>query len=86
MIDGAVYTPEGKVVLRYKDPMPKVVKIGNRTFVFDCRYGVSLLFADEQDVPSLLLVEGGCCGGRHRVVSLASPVAYSHWQDGLGGR
>lgn len=87
MIDNAVYTEDGKVVLRYKEPMPKAVQLSKDNIVFfDCKFGVSLAFVDEAIVPQLLNVEGGCCGGKHKIVSLASEVAYSHWKDGNGGR
>ena len=85
-IENAVYTQEGKVAVRYEQPMPKAVKIGNKTIVFDSQFGVSLAFVDEEDVAPLLAVKGGCCGGQHQIITLASEVAYSHWQNGLGGR
>ena len=87
MIEGAVYTPEGKVVLRYKDPMPKTVRIDNKDIFFDCKFGVSLAFVDESLVPQLLAYVKTCCGGsRTHPITLASEVAYSHYQNGLGGR
>ena len=85
-IPNAVYTPDGKVVVRYDQPMPKAVKIGNKTIVFDSKFGVSLAFVDEEDVPAMLSFLGGCCGGKKQVITLASEVAYSHWQNGQGGR
>lgn len=86
-IHNAVYTEDGKVVLRYKEPAPKAVQLSKDKYVvFDCKFGVSLSFVDEEVVPQLLSVEGGCCGGRHKIISLASQVAYSHWQNGQGGR
>jgi hypothetical protein len=87
MIQGAVYTPEGKVVIRYEQPMPKAVQLSkDNVIVFDCQHGVSLAFVNENIVPQLLAVKGGCCGGQHQIITLASEVAYSHWQNGLGGR
>lgn len=86
MIQGAVYTPEGKVVMRYFQPMPKAVRVGSNTIFFDSKFGVSLAFVDEQDVQSLLDFRGGCCGAKQQVITLASEVSYSHWQNGLGGR
>lgn len=85
-IENAVYNAEGKVIVRYEQPMPKAVKIGDKTIVFDCQYGVSLAFVDEEDVAPLLGYIGGCCGGGKHVITLASEVAYSHWKNGLGGR
>lgn len=86
MIANAVYV-DGKVVLRYKEPMPKAVKIGNKTITFDCKFGVSLAFVNENDVQALLDYTKTCCGGnKQHVITLASEVAYSHWQNGNGGR
>jgi hypothetical protein len=73
-------------VVQYFQPMPKYLKIGAKEYIFDCQHGVSLAFVDESDVPSLLRAEGGCCGGKRKIVTLASQVVYSHWLDGQGGR
>lgn len=87
LIENAVYTEDGKVVVRYEQPMPKAVQLNQDTMVFfDCQYGISLAFVNEDIVPQLLNAEGGCCGGKHKIISLASAVAYSHWKDGQGGR
>jgi hypothetical protein len=87
MLTGAVYDPTGKVVLRYRDPMPKTIRIGNKDYFFDSKFGVSLGFVDEADVPPLLAYTKTCCGGnKTHPITLASEVAYSHWKDGLGGR
>lgn len=87
MIEGAIYTPEGKVVVRYEQPMPKAVQLNKDTMIFfDSQYGVSLSFVDEDIVPQLLAIKGGCCGGSHQIITLASEVAYSHFQNGQGGR
>jgi len=85
MIDGAFYV-DGKVVLRYHQPIPKLIKIGDKNFYFDPKHGVSLSLVNEEDVPALLAYLGGCCGGKKHVISLASEAIYKHWQDGQGGR
>lgn len=85
MIDGAFYVNE-KVVVRYSQPVPKLIKIDSKSYYFDCQYGVSLAFVDEADVPALLNFLGGCCGKKQHVISLASQAVYSHWTDGQGGR
>ena len=61
MISGAVYK-DNKVVLRFHQPIPKYVKIGTTEYICDVRYGVSLLFVEETEVPALLVHLGGCCG------------------------
>jgi hypothetical protein len=85
MIDGAFYV-DGKVALRYYQPIPKHVKVGNKDYIFQCGHGISLIFVPEEEVPPLLNFLGGCCGGRKKVISLCSQVLYSHWLDGQGGR
>jgi len=85
MIDGAFYV-EGKVVLCYYQPIPKLIKVGDKNFFFDAKHGVSLSLVDEEDAPALLGVMGGCCGGKRLVISLASEGVYKHWLDGQGGR
>ena len=85
MIDNAVYV-ENKVAMFYFQPMPKAIKIDSETIVFDCEHGISMAFVEERLVPPLLAHKGGCCGNKRQVVFLASPVQYSHWKDGKGGR
>jgi hypothetical protein len=82
MIEGAIYNPEGKVALRYYQPIPKQIQIGSEYYYFDCQHGVSMFFANEADVPALLNVIGGCCGGQKKVISLASESAYNVYKTG----
>jgi hypothetical protein len=86
MIEGAVYDPNGLVAVKYHQPIPKLLHIGDVSYYFDCRFGVSLAFVPEHVVPALLAQIGGCCGGKKHIISLASQVSYSHWKDGKGGR
>jgi len=85
MIENAHYV-DGKVAMRYHQPVPKQIKIGNKVFVFTMGHGISLSLVDEEDVPSLLAYLGGCCGGKKKVISLASEAVYLHWLEGNGGR
>lgn len=81
MIEGAVYK-DGLVAVRYYQPTPKYVKIGGKDYVCDVRYGVSILFVPEADVPSFLAMKGGCCGGERLVFSLCSQDAYNVYSTG----
>ena len=81
MINGAVYV-DGKVAVRYFQPVPKYVQIGKVEYVCDVRHGVSLLIVNESEVPALLAHIGGCCGGQKLVFSLASQEAYNVWNTG----
>ena len=83
MIPGAQYV-DGNVVVRYKTPIPKYIKIGTKEYICDVRYGVSLLFVAEAEVQSLLDFEEGCnCGGgKRKPFTLASEVAIKVWREG----
>ena len=85
MIDGAYYVGE-KVALRFAQPIPKLVKVNNKQYYFECQFGVSLAFVDEAEVPEMLGFRGGCCGKQSFVISLASEAVYKHWLTGQGGR
>ena len=78
---------DDKVVMRYTQPVPKLVRIGADVQVyFDCQYGISLAFVDEETVPALLGFRGGCCGGKKQIFFPATETHYKHWFDGHGGR
>ena len=81
MIDGAFYV-DGKVALRYFMPAPKYVIVGKNEYIASPQHGVSLLFADEADVPAILNVMGGCCGNQRKAFSLSSQMAYNVWRTG----
>jgi hypothetical protein len=81
MIEGAVYS-DGKVAVRYHQPVPKYVKIGDKEYVCDVKHGVSMLLVEESEVPALLAVEGGCCGGKKKVFSLCGQEAFNVWSTG----
>lgn len=83
MFDGAFYVGN-QVVVRYAQPTPKYVKIGEDAFVFSCEHGVSLALIDEDKVQSLLDFLGGCCGKRQKIFSLANEATYQHWLTGNG--
>jgi hypothetical protein len=81
MIEGAVYS-DSKVAVRYHQPVPKYVKIGGKEYVCDVKHGVSMLLVEESEVPALLAVEGGCCGGKKKVFSLCGQEAFNVWSTG----
>lgn len=76
----------GKVVLRYFQPIPKMVKINNTNVFFDAQHGISLAFVDEELVSPLLSFLGGCCGQKRQIIFLATLTQLQHWKDGNGGR
>lgn len=81
-----IYDSNGKVILRYFQPIPKLVKVGGQNVYFDAQHGISLAFVDEEIVPQMLSYLGGCCGGKKSVIFLATQTQYQHWLDGNGGR
>lgn len=79
-------TIDGKTALVYYQPIPKLVKLVDKSIFFDCKNGISLAMVEEQDIPQLLGVIGGCCGGQRKVIHLANQAQYDHWNTGNGGR
>jgi hypothetical protein len=73
---------DGKVAVRYHQPIPKYIKIGKKEYVCDVKHSVSMLLVDEEEVPALLNFLGGCCGGKKKVFSLPSEEAYNIWLTG----
>lgn len=81
MIEGAVYH-EGKVAVRYYQPIPKLVQVNGKQMVCSVQRGVSLLLVEESDVQPLLDMWGGCCGGKRKIFSLCSQEAFNIWLTG----
>ena len=73
---------DGKVAVVYYQPMPKIIKVNNTPYFFDCQYGVSLCLVPEDIAPRLLEQLGGCCGGKRKIITLASQAVYTHWLTG----
>ena len=72
----------GKVYVRYYQPIPKYVTVGGREYVCDVQHGVSMLLVNEEEVPPLLSHKGGCCGGERLVFSLPSQEAVNVYLTG----
>jgi hypothetical protein len=86
MIPNAVYNDGGLVSLWYYQPIPKYLKLGNKDYVFQCKFGIAMIFVPEDEVQQFLDFKGGCCGSNHQVIFLANSAQYSHWLRGDGGR
>lgn len=85
MIAGAIYSPDGKVAIRYKEPIPKYATVNGHEYVFSARFSVSLAWVDENDVPALLAAppKRSCCGGgAGSMFSLANQASINCWTDG----
>ena len=81
MIEGAIYS-DGKVAVRYYQPVPKYVQIGDKEYVCDVKWGVSMLLVSESEVPALLAAEGGCCGSKRKIFALCNQEAFNVWSTG----
>lgn len=82
MFETAIRSPEGKVYVRYFNPTPQYIKVGNKDYVCDVRHGVSMLAVDESEVQQLLDATGGCCGGRRKIFSLPGQEAVNVYLTG----
>lgn len=82
MIDGAICDENGRIYVQYYQPVPKYVQLGKKEYVCSVQHAISMLLADEGDVPSLLEHLGGCCGGQRKVFQLASQGAVNVWRTG----
>lgn len=74
--------PNGKVYIRYYQPTPKYIQVGKNEYVTTVRFGVSMILADENDVPALLAAEGGCCGGKRKIFALPNQESVNVWLTG----
>lgn len=81
-----VKNQNGLVAVVYYQPIPKLVQFSDKSIYFDCKYAISMAFAEEADVPTLLAAEGGCCGRKRKIITLANQAQYEHWLHGNGGR
>lgn len=80
------YDENGKVALRYFQPIPKMIKVQGQNVFFDAQHGISLAFVDENLVQPLVSFLGGCCGQKRQIIFPATLTQYQHWKDGNGGR
>ncbi len=72
----------GKVYIRYFQPAPKYIRVGEKEYVATVQHAVSMFLADEEDVPALLAAKGGCCGGQRLIFSLPVQEAINVWLTG----
>lgn len=82
MADAPIKNEEGKIYLRYYQPIPQYLKLGKKEFVTTVQHGISMLLVDEVDVPRFLALRGGCCGGNRPIFGYASQNAIDVWLTG----
>ena len=81
MIADAQYI-DGKVALRYDQPIPKLIKVGTENYTFVVRLGISICLVDESIVSKFLEIKGGCCNRERKIFKLASFEAANLWRTG----
>lgn len=79
----AVTNEQGQVAVRYYQPIPKLVELGNgHSYYFDVKFSVSMAWVDAEDVQTLFNTLGGCCGGQRQVFFHASQDNVNFWVYG----
>lgn len=73
---------QGKIYVRYYQPTPKFIVVGKKEYVATVQHGVSMVLADEEDVPALLAALGGCCGGKVKMFALPNQESVNVWLTG----
>ena len=70
-----------KVALVRYMPLEQTVQIGDKTYAFVNRGGVSLCYVDPEDVEAVLQVTKVCCGGRkRRIFQHANQAQIDFWE------
>jgi hypothetical protein len=72
----------GQVALANRQPIPKLVSIRNKEYLFSVQHAVSLAWIDPEDVPSVLAIVGGCCNNRQPQFRVANDMQVKVWQVG----
>ena len=72
----------GKVFVKYYDPTPKFVRVGEHEYVATVQHGVSMFLAEESDVPAIIATKGGCCGQQRLIFSLPNQESVNVWLTG----
>lgn len=68
--------------LAYFQPIEKLVSVGKKRYMFQIRHTVSLCEVDDEDVPAMLAIKGGCCGRRQQVCHIANENEIKMWELG----
>lgn len=72
-----------KVAMCYHEPIPKLIEnVNGHSYFFDCQWSVSLAWVEPEDVPALLAVRGGCCGGTKQLCHIAGELEIKVFETG----
>ena len=79
-----IVNEEGQVAIRRIPPRDQYVRLGNdHEYVFKVNHDISISWVNEEDVPAVLAITVGCCGGRKKNVFIyADDVHLNRWING----
>jgi hypothetical protein len=66
----------------YFQPIPKLITVGKNSYYFNPQWAISWAWVNPEDVPALLALKGGCCGGHHPVCHLANQLEFNVYSTG----
>jgi len=76
---GHIINTEGWVLVRYYQPIQKMITVGKNSYVFVPRYNLSCCWIRPDDVAGVLEIRGGCCGGSRQVFFLVNEANARLW-------
>ena len=76
----------GNVAIRRIPARPALIKVHGTEYLFRIQHNISLCWVKEADVPAVLAIKQGCCGGAKRqVFHYADQTHINRWNDGGRG-
>jgi hypothetical protein len=79
-VDGRVVNENGQVAVKYYQPVPQVIKVNGRTYVFSVNKSLSIAWVEPEDVNAILNITKVCCGGqRNKVFRLEHETHVKRW-------
>ena len=82
-----VENTQGQVAMKYLQSTQKLITVAHKKqYVFVPRANISMAWIEKQDVPSVLAIKKGCCGGTKKsIFKYANVDDVRRWTNG-GGR
>lgn len=72
----------GQVAMTNRQPIPKLIRVKNKEYLFSVQHTVSLAWIDPGDVPAVLSIVGGCCNNRQPQFREANDMQVKVWLEG----
>lgn len=80
-----VRNDQGQVALKRLRQDQKLVRMADGTaYVFICKHNICLAWVNEKDVPAVIAMKRGCCGGEKQQFFYATEKDVKRWN--FGGR